>query len=315
MTYLKDTTVLVLGLGESGLAMARWCARFGACVRVWDSREQPANAAALAEHVPTAQWVRGPLTDAAFVGVKLVLKSPGLSPQDERIAAALNRVRDTGVLVQGELDLFGHALRDLKAERGYAPKVIAITGTNGKTTTTAMAAQLIARAGMRVAVAGNIGPTMLQTLSDALDKEPAPQGVPDEPVPTDADAAPEEIADLQALDGATADDIAAAREETPEDELALEADAIAVGETPCTARRRCCRAADRAGATPRRPHRCSSTCPKSGCSNSRASSSTTCAASSPAPLRCSTSRRTTSTGTARCRTTSPRRHACSASTR
>ncbi|MBC8056370.1 MAG: UDP-N-acetylmuramoyl-L-alanine--D-glutamate ligase, partial [Rhizobiales bacterium] len=173
MNYLQDTTVLVLGLGESGLAMARWCARFGANVRVWDSREQPANAAALAEHVPGAQWVRGPLTDEAFVGIRLVLKSPGLSPQDERIAAPLNRAADAGVLVQGELDLFSRALADLKAERGYAPKVLAITGTNGKTTTTAMAAQLIARAGRRVAAAGNIGPTMLQTLADALDREPA----------------------------------------------------------------------------------------------------------------------------------------------
>ena len=93
MNYLQDTTVLVLGLGESGIAMARWCARFGADVRVWDSREQPANAAALAEQVPSAQWVRGPLTDAAIVGVKLVLKSPGLSPQDERIAASVSGPR------------------------------------------------------------------------------------------------------------------------------------------------------------------------------------------------------------------------------
>ena len=171
---LKSTTVLVLGLGESGLAMARWCARLGATVRVWDSREQPANAAALAVNVPGAQWVRGPLTDAAFTGIGMVLKSPGLSPQDERIAALLNRAADTGVLVRGELDLFARALADLKAERGYAPKVLAITGTNGKTTTTAMAAMLIARTGKRVAVAGNIGPTMLQTLADALDREPTP---------------------------------------------------------------------------------------------------------------------------------------------
>ena len=207
MNYLRDTTVLVLGLGDSGLAMARWCARLGADVRVWDSREQPANMAALAEHVPGAQWVRGPLTDAAFVGVKLVLKSPGLSPQDERIAAPLNRVKDTGVLVQGELDLFAHALRDLKAERGYAPKVLAITGTNGKTTTTAMAAMLIARAGRRASVAGNIGPTMLQTLADALDQEPAQALVAEEPAQADADTTPEDIADLQALDGAAANDL------------------------------------------------------------------------------------------------------------
>ena len=172
MKHLKDTTVLVLGLGESGLAMARWCAHFGASVRVWDSRagadSLPANAGKLAAHVPAAQWVRGALTDEAFVGVKLVLKSPGLSPLDERIAGPLDRAAASGVLVQGELGLFAQALAELQAERGYAPKVLAITGTNGKTTTTAMTALLVERTGRRVVVAGNIGPTMLQTLMEAL---------------------------------------------------------------------------------------------------------------------------------------------------
>ena len=172
MNHLKDITVLVLGLGESGLAMARWCARCGAGVRVWDSRETAPNAVALAQHVPGAALFGGTLTDAAFDGVQLVLKSPGLAPTDARIAEPLARAADRGVLVQGELDLFGRALADLKTERGYTPKVLAITGTNGKTTTTAMAALLIERAGKRVAMAGNIGPTMLQTLADALDREP-----------------------------------------------------------------------------------------------------------------------------------------------
>lgn len=172
MKHLKDITVLVLGLGESGLAMARWSARCGATVRVWDSRETPPNAAALAEHVPGAPLFTGALTDEAIEGVQLVLKSPGLAPTDERIAGPVARAADAGALVQGELELFARALDDLKAERRYAPKVIAITGTNGKTTTTSMAAQFIARTGKRVAMAGNIGPTMLQTLSDALDLEP-----------------------------------------------------------------------------------------------------------------------------------------------
>jgi len=168
MEFLKNTTVLVLGLGESGLAMARWCARAGAIVRVWDSRDEPPHAATLAEHVPDAQWQRGPLSDEAFAGVRLILKSPGLAASDERIAAPLARAVATGIPVQGELDLFARALADLKAERGYAPKVLAVTGTNGKTTTTALTAMLIERAGKRVAAAGNIGPTMLQTLADAL---------------------------------------------------------------------------------------------------------------------------------------------------
>lgn len=174
MKHLNDLDVLVLGLGDSGLAMARWCARHGARVRVWDSRETAPHDAALAEHVPAAQRLRGALADEAFAGVRLVLKSPGLAPTDARIAAPLARAAETGVLVQGELELFVRALADLKEERGYAPKLLAITGTNGKTTTTAMTAQLVERAGRRVAMAGNIGPTMLQTLAERLDEAAAP---------------------------------------------------------------------------------------------------------------------------------------------
>lgn len=194
MKHLKDAHVLVLGLGESGLAMARWCADHGARVRVWDSRETAPQDAALAAQVPSAERLSGTL-DVALLreGVQLVLKSPGLAPGDERIASLLTLARETGVPVQGELDLFARALADLKAERGYAPKVIAITGTNGKTTTTSMTGQLVERTGKRVAVAGNIGPTMLQTLADALALEPAPAAdVPSvEPM---AEATPETLA-------------------------------------------------------------------------------------------------------------------------
>jgi UDP-N-acetylmuramoylalanine--D-glutamate ligase len=172
MKHLQGLTVLVLGLGDSGLAMACWSARCGAAVRVWDSRESPPQAATLATQLPEVVVLKGELTQAAFHGVQLVLKSPGLPPTDSRIAALLNAAIEHGIAVQGELDLFARALADLKAERGYAPKVLAITGTNGKTTTTAMTALLVERAGQRVAIAGNIGPTMLQTLSDALDGEP-----------------------------------------------------------------------------------------------------------------------------------------------
>ncbi|WKB52110.1 UDP-N-acetylmuramoyl-L-alanine--D-glutamate ligase [Eleftheria terrae] len=174
MKDLQGITVLVLGLGDSGLAMARWCARGGAVVRVWDSREAPPQAAALREAVPGAQLLSGPLEGAVLEGVQRLYKSPGLAPQDTRLAALYAWAAERDLRVQGELDLFAQALADLKAERGYAPKVVAITGTNGKTTTTSMAALLIERAGRRVGIAGNIGPTMLQTLSDALDREPAP---------------------------------------------------------------------------------------------------------------------------------------------
>jgi UDP-N-acetylmuramoylalanine--D-glutamate ligase len=164
------STSLVLGLGESGLAMARWLARDGAAVRVWDSRAEPPQAAALREHVPGAELIGGALEAAgALAGVDRIFKSPGLAPGDERIAAVLA----AKLPVQGELDLFAAALESLRASIDYAPKVIAVTGTNGKTTTTALTALLVARSGKRVAAAGNIGPTMLQTLADAIDAGPA----------------------------------------------------------------------------------------------------------------------------------------------
>ena len=199
MKNLQDLPVLVLGLGDSGLAMARWCARGGARVRVWDSRENPPQAAALALGVPEAVLLSGPLAAERLEGtgdladVRLILKSPGLAPADERVAPLLAAARARGLAIQGELDLFARALSDLKEERGYAPHVLAVTGTNGKTTTTALTAQLVERTGARVGLAGNIGPTMLDTLAAALNLEPAlpsagePAPQPVEPTRVEAD--------------------------------------------------------------------------------------------------------------------------------
>jgi UDP-N-acetylmuramoylalanine--D-glutamate ligase len=174
MKHLHGLTVLVLGLGDSGLAMAAWCARHGAAVRVWDSRDRPPQAEALALAVPSAMLATGALAAEALAGVQLLLKSPGLAPADERIAPLLAAARAQGLAIQGELDLFARALADLKGDRGYAPQVVAVTGTNGKTTTTALTALLIERCGRRVAAAGNIGPTMLDTLAAALDASAMP---------------------------------------------------------------------------------------------------------------------------------------------
>ncbi|MFN3886889.1 MAG: UDP-N-acetylmuramoyl-L-alanine--D-glutamate ligase [Aquabacterium sp.] len=191
MHYLKNLTVLILGLGDSGLAMARWCARCGSTVRVADTRANPPQAATLARDVPAATLHQG--LDAALLdGVQLVLKSPGLAPNAPDVAALCARADEQGIPVRGELSLFASALADLKTDLGYAPKVLAITGTNGKTTTTSLTAQLCERAGLRVGLAGNIGPTLLDTLSQALDAEP-PRGTSAEAEGADeAAAAPEQ---------------------------------------------------------------------------------------------------------------------------
>jgi len=170
---MSEATTLVLGLGDSGLAMARWIARDGTRVRVWDSRPEPPRAAELREHVADAEIVGGALDAGSLAGVERVLKSPGLAPGDARIAPLLVAARRAGIPVQGELDLFAAALAKLRHDHDHAPKVVAVTGTNGKTTTTALTALLVERSGQRVAAAGNIGPTMLQTLADAIDGGPS----------------------------------------------------------------------------------------------------------------------------------------------
>ena len=164
---LKGSTVLVLGMGVSGLAMARACARRGARVRVWDSREQPPQLEALQRSMPQAE--RLPIlldVGAALDGVTRVFKSPGLSPLDARIQPLLAAAKKRRIPVQGELELFAQALAGLRARCGYAPQVIAITGTNGKTTTTTLTALLVERCGRRVAMAGNVGPSLLDTLDE-----------------------------------------------------------------------------------------------------------------------------------------------------
>ncbi|MDB5884489.1 MAG: UDP-N-acetylmuramoylalanine--D-glutamate ligase [Polaromonas sp.] len=173
MNTLADQHILVLGLGASGLALARWCARSGARVTVADTRPAPPQLAALATAVPAAEFVCGPMEGALLerAGFDRVLKSPGLSPAS--ISGVVAAARAQGIACENELDLFSQALSDLKEDRGYAPQVIGITGTNGKTTVTSLAGQLIERAGKSVAVAGNIGPTLLDTLAEKLDAQAA----------------------------------------------------------------------------------------------------------------------------------------------
>jgi len=171
--------VLILGLGDSGLSMARWCARQGARVTVADTRADPPNWLTLQAQYPEVRRVTGEWGAHLVEGqdIRAVFKSPGLSPAE--VAPVWQAAQAMGLWTGTELTLFVHALQTLREERGYAPRVLAITGTNGKTTVTSLTGQLLERAGVRMAVAGNIGPTLLDTLTQALDAAPPwdPPGV------------------------------------------------------------------------------------------------------------------------------------------
>ncbi len=173
MEQLRDQPVLVLGCGTSGLAMARWCAGQGAQVTVADTREAPPQLALLREQLPQARFVHGEFGAQLAEGQKLVLRSPGLTP--EQVAPVVQAAQAVGVRVSGELGLFADALAALRQENGYHPAVLAVTGTNGKTTVTALTGQLVERSGKTVAVAGNIGPTLLDTLVQKRDAGALPQ--------------------------------------------------------------------------------------------------------------------------------------------
>ena len=170
MNALADKSVLVLGLGESGLAMAQWCARQGARVRVADSRAEPPGLAALRASVPAAELVIGPFSGALLDGIELIALSPGIDARIPLVAEA----RQRSVEIVGEMTLFAAALDALGARADT--RILAITGTNGKTTTTALAAALCRAAGLDAVAAGNISPAALTVLMERLDRgEPLPQ--------------------------------------------------------------------------------------------------------------------------------------------
>ncbi len=264
MNSLQDQHIVVLGLGISGLAMARWCARCGAHVTVADTREAPPHLATLREQLPQARFVSGPFSESLLEGAQAVFRSPGLAPS--QVDTVLDAARSRGMRVGGELDLFVQALEVIRVQTeaieraeqaaraaaeaaqvaaeaaaeaaaaaaaataaaatdtpadtpdtdaapeetpdeeaaagpeataaaalahgddepatlvavepqpaGYRPAILAITGTNGKTTVTSLTGQLVERGGRSVAVAGNIGPSMLDTLAARIDANDLPQ--------------------------------------------------------------------------------------------------------------------------------------------
>jgi UDP-N-acetylmuramoylalanine--D-glutamate ligase len=174
--------VLILGLGETGVAAARWCARQGARLRVADTRAEPGGLAELRSalesggHDAEYRLDCGSAFDAALLdGVSQLVLSPGLVPGEEPAQSLLAAARERGVEIVGEIELFARALAMLAQTREYRPKLLAVTGTNGKTTVTSLTRHLIQASGLSARAAGNISPAALTALMDALDGDDLPQ--------------------------------------------------------------------------------------------------------------------------------------------
>jgi UDP-N-acetylmuramoylalanine--D-glutamate ligase len=152
---LKNRRVLVLGLGDTGLSVAQWVEREGGRARVADTRSSPPRKTDF-----NGELHAGALQPSLLRDVDLVCVSPGLPVTDPLIQKAIQK----RIPVIGDIELFAWHVRGKTAS-----KVIALTGTNGKTTVTALTGHLLRAAGIDCEVAGNIGPAALFALAKRKD--------------------------------------------------------------------------------------------------------------------------------------------------
>lgn len=159
----------MLGLGETGWSMTRWLAGKGARVRVADSRDSPSHAARVREQLPEVDVRTGPFDAQAFADIDAIAISPGIDRREPLVAAAIER----GTPAVGDVELFAQSMAQRCAPR-QRPAVLAITGSNGKSTVTAMAGDMCQAAGRRTVVAGNIGLPILDAWAEIEAGAPMP---------------------------------------------------------------------------------------------------------------------------------------------
>ena len=155
---LRGKRVLVVGLARTGVSTALFCAARGARVTASDAR----SAAQLGEtvgHLREAGCTLelGAHTNPTFLAQDLIVPSPGVPAT----LPALVGARQAGIPIRSEIELASHFLRG---------RLVAITGSNGKTTTTALVAHILAGAGIPVIVAGNIGTPLISRVEESTDR-------------------------------------------------------------------------------------------------------------------------------------------------
>jgi len=150
---LQEARTLIIGLGATGLSCARFLTQLGVEVAVIDSREQPPALAELQRDLPDVALFTGGFDAEIFARAERILVSPGVSLQEPLLVQAQQR----GVEVIGDIELFARTAR--------AP-VVAITGSNGKSTVTTLLGAMAWQAGKDVRVGGNLGPPALDLIGE-----------------------------------------------------------------------------------------------------------------------------------------------------
>ena len=163
MKQWADKSVLVLGLGETGISLVRWLIAQGARVRVADSRNNPPSLDMLQKEFPAVDVRCGIFRSELLDGIELIAISPGVALREPFVARAAAQ----GIPIVGDIELFALSLPKKKC-----PQIIAITGSNGKTTVTSMVGAMCRAAGKETLVAGNISPAVLDVLMQRKNKHP-----------------------------------------------------------------------------------------------------------------------------------------------
>ncbi len=159
----------MLGLGETGLSLVRWLTAQGARVRVADSRNNPPGLDELQKEFPKLDVRCGIFRSELAEGIELIAISPGVPMRDPFVARAVAH----GVPVVGDIELFAQSLpQNQSPPQKKCPKIIAITGSNGKTTVTSMVGAMCNAAGKEALVAGNISPAVLDVLLQRKGRHP-----------------------------------------------------------------------------------------------------------------------------------------------
>lgn len=156
MNSVDQQLQVVVGLGKSGLSLVRFLARQGQPFAVADSRENPPELSTLQREFPEVAVHCGPLSAELLSAAQVLYVSPGLALSTPVIQTAI----DKGVSISGDVDLF--------AQHAQTP-IVAITGSNAKSTVTTLVGQMCAAAGLNAAVGGNLGVPALDLLDDAVD--------------------------------------------------------------------------------------------------------------------------------------------------
>ncbi len=166
-----DKKILVLGAGDTGLSVIRWAKSVGAAVRLADSRDHPPGLDELKSSHPAVECITGDwdrkIFDAAIGDAELIVASPGVAVAGPACHPAIARAIAAGKKIVGDIELFAWQQIELNVQNGKQPKVIGITGSNGKSTVTAMVGAMCTAAGLKTVVAGNIGLPVLDASARA----------------------------------------------------------------------------------------------------------------------------------------------------